>query len=610
MKTRPTHYLLILIAVIFSPRLVAQEERFDAAYRSIVKEYTLNADGSTDFRYAKVQQLLTYRAFQNLYGETFVVYHPEYQKLKINECYTVMAGGKKIPTPENAFNEVLPGAAAGAPAYQPLREMVITHTGLEKNAVIHLDYSIHTAPGVYPALMGNELLAETEPVNSLEIRVRIPAGEKLHYLLFNSTLNPVETTEGNFRVFTWKMTDITAILPEEMQPGINERYPRLIFSTSGDRAKVFNFLTRQPAFSLAVTPSMQKEVNTLAEEKKSRFEIALKLQEMVVNDLKLYPIPIRQALYTCRTPEQTWNSMGGTSIEKAVLLTTLLKAAGMNAQVVGIVRTTFDDESIASLAGLEDFAVRLEDRERGTWYFSVASLNPVNLGLTLPGRSFVTLAAGVKPAAVKVEEPEQTVKIQGNFLVSSDPKLTGEMSIYYSGSMYPLAGIVRDPKRMKNSVTGGLIGKDTADRKVSTINNGNGFQTYIVKSDQPFRKDSSWYIFTLPVSTAGIDAWGVKTLSVKREKPFEIPARANESYDWTLTLPAGYRLLTPPKKTAIDNKAGKFGWEVTSEGNKVTVKKQVKFNDRVFEDDLFTDFKQLMDAWNNPWNRQIILVKE
>jgi hypothetical protein len=599
---------LFFTAACLPGKISAQDEKYDAVYNSITREYTLNQDGSMDYRFIKQQKLLTYRAFHSLYGETFIVYNPNFQQLKINDVYTVMAGGKKITAPPNSFNEVLPGFAANAPAYNAMREMVITHTGLERNAVINLDYRLHTDKGVFPALMGNELLAENEPVKSLEIRVRIPAGQTLYFQMFNGELQPVKSSDGNYQVYSWKLTDLAAISVEEAQQGTNERYPRLFFSTSDDREKIFSFLTSQPAFDFDLPDLLKNEVATILGEKKDKFEIALKLQEKVVNDLRLYPIPFRSALYQCRTPGQTWGSNGGTSVEKAVLLAAFLKSAGIDAQVVGVTRTAFTDEKTTTLAGIDDFAVKIENKERGTWYLSVTNLNPVNLKLSLPGRSFISFERGKKSTIFKSETPKQMVKVIGNFIVSSDPKITGEISIYYEGGVYPFAGLQRDKKKMKNSVSGGLIGSDTNYLKISTLNNENGFQSYIVQHDKPFRKDTNYYYFTLPVSTSGIDSWGIKTLSSKRETPYEIPAIADESYSYTITLPATLTLFTPAKKIAISNKAGTFLWDVKTEGGKVTLKRQLKFTDRVFEVAMYGEFKTLLDYWNNSWYRQFVFL--
>ena len=161
---------------------------------------------------------------------------------------------------------------------------------------------------------------------------------------------------------------------------------------------------------------------------------------------------------------------------------------------------------------------------------------------------------------------------------------------------------------MKNSISGGLIGNDTNILKISTLNTENGFQTYIAQSDKPFRKDTSYFYFNLPVSTAGIESWGIRTLSTRRETPYEIPAVADESYSYTFALPSGLNLFSPAKKLTISNKAGTFLWEIIVDKGKVTVRRELKFNDRVFPVSNYEDFKILVDYWNNPWYRQLVFV--
>ena len=131
----------------------------------------MHEDGSIDFHYSKELKLLSHYAFHRLYGETFIITNTDFQTLKINEAYTIMADGKKVVTPDNAFNEVLPRFANNAPAYNHIRELVVTHTGLEVGAVIHLDYTIHSEKGYFPALMFDEVLIESSPVQELVVKV-------------------------------------------------------------------------------------------------------------------------------------------------------------------------------------------------------------------------------------------------------------------------------------------------------------------------------------------------------------------------------------------------------------------------------------------------------
>ena len=602
---KPVCFFIGMVFII-SGSISAQNEKYDAVYDKLIKEYTLNTDGSMDYRYIKQLKLQSYRAFHNLYGETFIVYDTVNQKLKINEVFTVMADGKKVITPQNAFNEVLPGFASNAPAYNFLREMVITHTGLERNATINLDYQVHSKKGSFPFLMGNEVLAETEPVKYLEVRVRIPVGSEFYYKIFNSNEKPVETQEGNFRIFTWKRSDVPAISAEDGQPVGLSSYPRLIFSVSDKPEEAYAFLLSQPAFSFTLNEEMKNEISKLRNKYIDKFELALNIQEMIVDDIRLYPIPFRAAMFKCRTAEQSWNSSGATTVEKAVLLAAMLKSAGFDAQVAAVVRTAFSDDKIATLNDIEDFTVRVDFKEEGAWYFSVTGLNSVNLKYTLPGRSFIIFGADGKITKEKSEIPRYIIKVIGNFIVSSDPKLTGEVSLYFGGSVYPQAGLSRDKKKMRNALTGNLIKNDSANLKKNILNNENGFQTYIVQSDKPFKKDSDFYFFQLPVVNTGIEGWYIRTLSEKRETAYEIPALADESYSYTFIIPATMTLFTPVKKQAISNKAGTYSWEVTNEKGKVTVKRSLKFNDLVIPVSVYPEFKILMDYWNNPWYKELV----
>ena len=240
MVTIKSVFLFSIFCLLSSGVLFSQDENYDAVYLKLSKEYTLNPDGSMDYRYIKKLKLQTYRSFNNLYGETFIVYNPNFQSLKINEVFTIMADGKKVVSPANAFNEVLPGFAASAPAYNNLREMVVTHPGTERNAVLNLDYQLHSDKDFYPALMGNDLLAEYEPVKDLTVRIRIPLSVKLNYSILNIISEPVVTNEGIFKVYTWSFKDIPAIAAEEFQKSSYDLYPRLIFSTAQDRESIYS----------------------------------------------------------------------------------------------------------------------------------------------------------------------------------------------------------------------------------------------------------------------------------------------------------------------------------------------------------------------------------
>lgn len=193
---------MLLLAVL--PAKAASE----AEFRKLSKTYTLRADGGQEVRVQKELTLFTHAAMNSLYGETFIVYDPDFQKLEIHESYTRQKDGNVIKTPANALVEVLPSAAANAPAYNRLKEMVVVHTGLELGATIVLDYSIVSKAGYLPELDVCCPVKELSPIKEYTFRLNVPAGKAVHYELLNASAKPAITQGSGMKTFTWTLKDV------------------------------------------------------------------------------------------------------------------------------------------------------------------------------------------------------------------------------------------------------------------------------------------------------------------------------------------------------------------------------------------------------------------
>ncbi|MDP4282583.1 MAG: DUF3857 domain-containing protein [Bacteroidota bacterium] len=601
-----TYLLPGILFLLFPLMIFSQDENYDAVYQQLTKEYTLNTDGSVVYRYVKKQKIQSYRAFHSLYGETFISYNPGYQSLNIHDAYAITSDGKKVSSPKNAFNEVLPGFAVDAPAYNNLREMVITHTGLGVGAVINLDYEIRSAKGFYPCLMGNELLSESEPVKDLTIRIKVPVNENLSYRLLNSELVPVVTTEKGFRVYTWKMSDVPAIAQEECQKDGYELYPRLIFSTAKDRLSVYQSLIEQPSFRLETNDEMKKAVNVLKADNKDPMDILLKLQEMVVNDIRLWTIPLRYTGFSIRPAVETWNSNGGTLAEKAILLSALLNEAGISAEPVLVVKKDFFDEKVGSLMDVEDFLVKAETRENGDVYLSVNNTNSQNLKYALPDRILVSLKAGAKPVVKKSEEYLGKIVCQANFTLNEKKQLDGDISVTLRNSKNPWLNLLRDKSKAKALISRGISSSDLKEAKILQPGQEESFFNYLVKKETPFHKDTQYFFFRLPVLLNGLESWTPHQLVSRRTVPFAIYDPSDEEYEFHFTLPSGLNLYSPVKNVEINNKAGEFIFKISQEGDKVVVKKKIHFRDRLIPVAEYADLKALLDHWNNDHYSEVI----
>ena len=113
-----------------------------------------------------------------------------------------------VQTPANAFVEVLPAAAANAPAYNQLKEMVVVHTGLELGATIVLDYSIVSKAGYLPELDVCCPVKELSPIKEFTFRLNVPAGKSVHYELLNASAQPSIAQRDGMKSFTWTLKEV------------------------------------------------------------------------------------------------------------------------------------------------------------------------------------------------------------------------------------------------------------------------------------------------------------------------------------------------------------------------------------------------------------------
>jgi hypothetical protein len=606
MKRILSPVFILALAALPVAQLRAQEPKSDAAYLELTKEYTLNPDGSMDFRLVKELKLITYRAFNSLYGETFVAYNPVHQKLKINEAFTTMASGKKVIAPKNAFNEVLPGFAVNAPSFSKLREMVITHTALERNAVIHLDYTLHSDKGYFPLFTGEEILAEQEPVKKLTVRVRVPSGTDLYSRTFNTRLSPEKTTEGNYAVYTWTVNEAPGISGEELQPGGYEAYPRLIFSSTNDQARVFTFLTEQPAFKFRVTSPMRAVIPVSMTDK---LQAALKIQEKIVNEISLVNVPLKYTGYEVRTPEETWNGNYGTLMEKAVLMAAILREAGIPAVPVAVTRGAFYDPKVPVMSCLDDVAVRAECGETGAVYLSASALNSQDLRYSLPGRVFIAVEPG-KPVTLKPDPFINKAAIDASLFISGENALTGDIALTLSKGFSPFLAVSRDKTKAKNYISGTVKASDIKEVTRLAATMDESVFAYAVQKDHALRQDSMLRFITLPYAANGIESWGIKQLTAGRNSPLESPGALEESIHVTLSVPENLHILNSLEPVDISNKAGTFAFSITLDSGKLVIKKEIRLKDRIILPDVYGDFKTLMDNWNVGSTRELMFTEK
>ncbi|MCX6554316.1 MAG: DUF3857 domain-containing protein [Candidatus Aminicenantes bacterium] len=373
MKRLYISIIIILSAAIALFALPATDARF----LNIEIGYRLDSDGSWTMEYQHQVRLDTYLAVNRLLGETFIVYNPVFQKLEILKAETTMADGRKVAAPENAFNEVLPFAAHGFADFSGLREMVVTHTGLERGAIVDLRYRIHTQPGFFPCFSGREALVRDFPVEKYKLEIVVPAERELHFRVFGC--EPVRTVanEEGMRRYTFLVLQNKTAAHEPLAPALAD--PFIVFSATTDwpkalelkadaallpaalAAKVEKLKAQFPARPDLLAPQGgQQSDDMLAPHRGQQSDDMLAaLQKAVAVDIQNCGLGSEATGWQARPLERVFASNYATRLEKALLLRALLKEAGFNVELLGVAAGASFAVNVATPLQLGEFWLKV-----------------------------------------------------------------------------------------------------------------------------------------------------------------------------------------------------------------------------------------------------------
>ena len=574
----------------------------EAEFIKITKDYTFQPDGSYEIRYTKQLKINTHIAFNNLYGETFIVYNPNYQSIKINSSYTEQADGTIIKAPENAFNEVLPSNAADAPAYNHLRELVITHTGLEIGATIFLDYTLETKAGYLPNGIlpeTDDLLEEASPVKEYTINIQVPASLPLNYILTASQVKPKITEKGNMKQYSWQFKNIPAASYESKIP--DSVIPRLITSCYDSqltalKALYGNYFTDQP------DETVKHKVKELTDGKKDDLEKILALQQFVAGQIAFCRIPFEQAGYTARTPKEVLNTAYGTDIEKNRLLASMLRTIGQKPEIVILFPAQLQN-GIKGLNTISSFRIKVNNNGKPLFISALFYPTP---SLELSGhQKNIWMISDAEILPLNIVENNNSVNYKANIQLSPE-KATTNGRFIIKGGMIATMDTASTGKYIKNLCS--QAGKLTTSQ-LNSADRRNADMSFSAEKELSTTHD--YLLYELPHVNTGIKAWYLGILNSSRKKPFELSYPITENYSYTITLTPEMALKTKAANIDISKPFGKLHISITPNGSQITVNKEIQLHKTVLSPSEYQDFRNMYNIWNDKnYNTLLLQIKQ
>lgn len=543
-------YILIIIAICAMSSAMAKAPEKDAVYKLISKSYTLNTDGSTEFRKRTELQIFTRMTFDH-FGETFITYNPDFQELIINEAYTIRKDGSRVETPANAFNPMLPDGCTKCERLNGIRTMVVTHTALEYDALIVLDYTIRSKNFFFQELLEKVDLQEEVPVEKYVVSVTAPDYKPAKFQLNGENLSYTKAESKDKDDFTTVYTFTN--LPEA--PTCD-----LVFPSAWSSLTFYTLDNPEAIISRIAT---QNSLNKFANEKITEFfrnrftgemtdmDKILLVRDYIHDYIHMNDVDAKTLNYMFASPQQVWESNCATPIEKDILLVGVLQSLGYDAELA------FKGNTLSS--DLET-VVRVTINNR-TYYISANEAEDLSLDAYYTC-TFVT---------------QKSISNTGQKIYSVG--VTAAVTFENGKVDAPKVEISR--KDITSPLTRSLQSQELRVAKVDVSQIG-----------------SKYYELTIDDGNYGTDVHAVDipanlTYNLNTKKSFE-------DYVYTITLPANVRCLTKPVHKEITVENAKLLIDVQVDGQTVTINRQLTLPAEGISAKSVKKFKAMMGEWEAP----------
>jgi len=541
-------FLLLIVFASFSAFAKAPEK--DAVYKLISKSYTLNTDGSTEFRKRTELQIFTRMTFDH-FGETFITYNPDFQELIINEAYTIRKDGSKVETPENAFNPMLPEGCTKCERLNGIRTMVVTHTALEYDAVIVLDYTIRSKNFFFQELLEKVDLQEEVPVEKYVVSVTAPDYKPAKFVL-NGKLSYTETENTDKGKKTTVMTFTN--LPE---------YPTDEYIFPGDYKAVTFYTMDEPHYivgKIAQQNAMQKFSNQkITDFFTSRFaeemtdmDKVLSVRDYIHDNIQTNHLDASVLNYMFASPQQVWESNCALPIEKDILLAGVLQSLGYDAQLAF---------PINSLADVLKTVVRIQ-RNGTPRYISANEIEELSLDAFFAPETLILQDGKIENVTAQPISVERVAEITIESGKLDDPVVKMQQK-------------VESPKMKYLQVHG--IG----DTKVSVS-----------------QLSGKYYEMTIDDGDYGTP---IRSVNIHNDRKYDVDTKeSSEKYGYAVKLPANVRCLTKTSHKEITVEGAKLLIDVVVGGNTLMITRTLSLPKEGVSAKSVKKFKAMMGEWETP----------
>ncbi len=256
----------------------------------------------------------------------------------------------------NGFQAPVTPEVRNAPAYSRFSRLQIVFPGMKSGSLAQLVYRIEPKlqkgrPFV-PRKGGVVLFGGYVRMVDKQFIIKCPANQRIYCAMQNSDAKPVLSEENGYRIYAWTFHDCPQINPEPYSVGLASLVPRLLWTTFPDWE---NLGTYAGDLFWEKVDSSRSAVDGYLQITSSDLRGTPALMNAALwtsGSLRTVDLPLDATGYVPHSADWVWQNRCGTSLDKCIFLTAIIRAYGFNPVPVLV---PFENVPFSQLPVLEQF---------------------------------------------------------------------------------------------------------------------------------------------------------------------------------------------------------------------------------------------------------------
>jgi len=409
------------------------------------------------------------------------------------------------------------------------------------------------------------------PVGLSEISVSVPEGKELFYSVKNFTGpgKPEVSSAGGMKTWYWKLENVPPLVAEPSMPSYEDFAPYVRGAVFKDWDRLFDWTGGMYEERTKPSEELKKFTLELVKDAKTEEEQAARIYHYVQKEIRYIAVKVGIASgWGGYDANLTWKRRYGCCIDKALLMTTMLGAAGIKSSPI-LLNTNTGREVDFSVPQM-GFNHAITVAEVGGRH---VFLDSTNFDYRYPEIASFDYGVHVLNIFAKKIDYVPVPEPRGNgnhydytIAVSSDGSALVSEKMRYTGSREgALRSYYRSIKKEEQKRAFQGFAKSvapSAELLSYEVNNAE-------KIEEPFtmglkyavpdyaQRAGNIRIFKLP--DFEIEPFRISEISLdKRRYPIEYDASMGRYYSYEIDLPENYEVVSLPERTKLSNKHASF----------------------------------------------------